>query len=44
MEIIEKAPAKINLGLDVLYKREIDGYHELEMVMSSFDLADRLIF
>ncbi len=41
MEIIEKAPAKINLGLDVLYKRE-DGYHELEMVMSSVDLADRL--
>ena len=44
MEIIEKAPAKINLGLDVLYKREMDGYHELEMVMSSVDLADRLIF
>ncbi|MDN6639584.1 MAG: 4-(cytidine 5'-diphospho)-2-C-methyl-D-erythritol kinase [Tetragenococcus sp.] len=43
MEIIEKAPAKINLGLDVLYKRA-DGYHELEMVMSSVDLADRLSF
>jgi 4-diphosphocytidyl-2-C-methyl-D-erythritol kinase len=42
MEIIEKAPAKINLGLDVLGKR-VDGYHELEMVMSSVDLADRLI-
>ena len=42
MEIIEKAPAKINLGLDVLGKRA-DGYHELEMVMSSVDLADRLI-
>lgn len=42
MEIIEKAPAKINLGLDVLYKRP-DGYHELEMVMSSVDLADRLL-
>lgn len=41
LEIIEKAPAKINLGLDVLYKRE-DGYHELEMVMASVDLADRL--
>ena len=41
MEIIEKAPAKINLGLDVLYKRP-DGYHELEMVMASVDLADRL--
>lgn len=43
MEIIEKAPAKINLGLDALYKRE-DGYHELKMVMSSIDLSDKLIF
>ena len=43
MEIIEKAPAKINLGLDVLYKRN-DGYHELEMIMASIDLADRLTF
>lgn len=41
VEIIEKAPAKINLGLDVLYRRP-DGYHELEMVMASVDLADRL--
>ncbi|MBO0446462.1 4-(cytidine 5'-diphospho)-2-C-methyl-D-erythritol kinase [Enterococcus ureilyticus] len=43
MEIIEKAPAKINLGLDALYKRQ-DGYHELEMIMASVDLADRLTF
>ncbi len=43
MEIIEKAPAKINLGLDALYKRT-DGYHELRMVMASIDLADRLSF
>lgn len=43
MEIFEKAPAKINLGLDVLYKRT-DGYHELEMIMASVDLADRLTF
>lgn len=43
MELIEKAPAKINLGLDVLYKRP-DEYHELEMVMSSVDLADHLFF
>lgn len=43
MEIIEKAPAKINLGLDVLHKRD-DGYHELEMIMASIDLADRLTF
>lgn len=41
MVIYEKAPAKINLTLDVLYKRE-DGYHEVEMVMTMIDLADRL--
>ena len=43
MEIIEKAPAKINLGLDVLFKRD-DGYHELDMIKASIDLADRLTF
>ena len=43
MEWIERAPAKINLTLDVLYKRE-DDYHQLEMVMSSVDLADHLTF
>lgn len=43
MEIIEKAPAKINLGLDALYKRD-DGYHELATIMASVDLADKLIF
>jgi 4-diphosphocytidyl-2-C-methyl-D-erythritol kinase len=36
-----KAPAKINLSLDVLHKRP-DGYHEVEMVMTTIDLADRL--
>lgn len=41
MKIYEKAPAKINLSLDVLRKRE-DGYHEVEMVMTHIDLADRL--
>ncbi|MEI7027683.1 4-(cytidine 5'-diphospho)-2-C-methyl-D-erythritol kinase [Paenibacillus sp. y28] len=41
MKIYEKAPAKINLSLDVLYKRE-DGFHEVEMVMTMVDLADRL--
>jgi 4-diphosphocytidyl-2-C-methyl-D-erythritol kinase len=38
---MEKAPAKINLALDVLYKRE-DQYHEVEMVMTTVDLADRI--
>ncbi|OPH51254.1 4-(cytidine 5'-diphospho)-2-C-methyl-D-erythritol kinase [Paenibacillus ferrarius] len=41
MKIFEKAPAKINLSLDVLHKRA-DGYHEVEMVMTMVDLADRI--
>ncbi|MGY3778716.1 4-(cytidine 5'-diphospho)-2-C-methyl-D-erythritol kinase [Isobaculum melis] len=41
MEVNVKAPAKINLSLDALYKRE-DGYHELEMVMTTIDLSDRI--
>lgn len=36
-----KAPAKINLTLDVLSKRP-DGYHEVEMIMTTVDLADRV--
>ncbi len=38
-----KAPAKINLTLDVLHKRD-DGFHEVKMVMTQVDLADRLDF
>jgi len=34
-----KAPAKINLTLDVLSKRS-DGYHDVKMVMTTIDLAD----
>ncbi|HWL11651.1 MAG TPA: 4-(cytidine 5'-diphospho)-2-C-methyl-D-erythritol kinase [Ureibacillus sp.] len=36
-----KAPAKINLTLDVLYKRP-DQYHEVEMIMTTVDLSDRI--
>lgn len=36
-----KAPAKINLTLDVLYKRE-DQFHEVDMIMTTIDLADRI--
>lgn len=36
-----KAFAKLNLTLDILRKRE-DGYHDLQMVMQSIDLADEL--
>ncbi len=41
MKVLMKAPAKINLSLDVLGKRE-DGYHEVKMVMTTIDLADRI--
>jgi 4-diphosphocytidyl-2-C-methyl-D-erythritol kinase len=39
--LYEKAPAKINLTLDVLHKRT-DGFHEVEMIMTTVDLADRI--
>lgn len=42
MRIIRlKAYAKINLGLDVLRKRE-DGYHEVKMVMQTIDMFDKV--
>ena len=37
--ITETAYAKINLGLDILGKRE-DGYHEVSMIMQSVSLHD----
>lgn len=40
-ELKLKAMAKINLGLDVLGKRE-DGYHELRMIMQTIRLYDRI--
>lgn len=41
MRVLEKAPAKINLSLDVLRKRD-DGFHEVKMIMTTIDLADRV--
>jgi 4-diphosphocytidyl-2-C-methyl-D-erythritol kinase len=41
--IYETAHAKINLTLDTLFKRD-DGYHEVEMIMTTIDLNDRLSF
>lgn len=38
-----KAYAKINLGLDVVRKRE-DGYHEVRMIMQTVKLFDKLTF
>lgn len=41
--ISRKAYAKINIGLDVLWRRE-DGYHELKMIMQTVDICDDLVF
>lgn len=41
-KIIEKAYAKINLGLKILGKRD-DGYHEVSMLMQSVSLSDEVI-
>ena len=38
-----RANAKINLTLDVLYKRA-DGFHQVEMIMQAIELADILKF
>ncbi|MCL2082257.1 MAG: 4-(cytidine 5'-diphospho)-2-C-methyl-D-erythritol kinase [Oscillospiraceae bacterium] len=40
-DIQVKAPAKLNLALDVLRKRQ-DGYHDLRMIMQSVSLYDEL--
>src|SRR5699024_10345173 len=39
--LLERAMAKITLSLDVVGKRE-DGYHNVEMIMTTIDLADQL--
>lgn len=36
------APAKINLALEILRKRP-DGFHEIATVMTTLDLADRVV-
>ena len=41
-QIKETAYAKINLGLDILGKRE-DGYHEVSMIMQSVGLSDEVV-
>src|ERR1700683_3564713 len=42
-KLVVEAPAKLNLFLEILGKRE-DGYHELETLMVVVDLFDTLIF
>ena len=36
-----KAYGKVNLGLDVLRRRE-DGYHEVRMIMQTVQLYDKI--
>lgn len=42
-EFIMDSYGKINLALDILYKRE-DGYHEIRSIMQRISLKDRLKF
>jgi len=42
-KICVKSPAKINLHLEIIGKRE-DGYHELAMIMQNIDLFDYIEF
>lgn len=41
MTVIERAPAKINLGLKILGKRP-DGYHDILSIFQTVDLCDEL--
>jgi 4-diphosphocytidyl-2-C-methyl-D-erythritol kinase len=40
---VQRAPAKINLGLEILGRRD-DGYHEVRTILCAISLADRLTF
>jgi 4-diphosphocytidyl-2-C-methyl-D-erythritol kinase len=37
-----RAPAKINLGLEIVGKR-LDGYHEIVTILQTVDLADEIV-
>src|SRR5215212_7875278 len=39
--IVIDAPAKLNLGLEVIGRRD-DGYHEIATIFTAIDLYDRL--
>src|ERR1039457_303473 len=41
--LVENAPAKVNLTLRVLRRRD-DGYHEIESLVAFADFGDRLSF
>ena len=38
-----KAYAKINISLDIVGKREYDGYHLLKMIMQNIDFSYYLL-
>ena len=42
-ELIIESYGKVNLALDILYKRD-DGYHEINSIMQRINLKDRLTF
>ena len=42
-DLVMQAPAKVNLFLEVLGRRD-DGFHELETVMQAIDLCDTIEF
>ena len=43
MQIKVKTPAKINLTLEIVRKRE-DGFHEIKSIMQMINLYDYLTF
>ena len=42
-KLVLKSPAKINLGLKIIKKRD-DGYHEIETIFQMVSLFDTLTF
>ena len=42
-EIVVKSPAKINIGLNIISKRE-DGFHNLETIFYPINLFDEIRF
>ncbi len=42
-ELIIESYGKVNLALDILYKRD-DGYHEINSIMQRINLKDKLTF
>ena len=43
MQYLYSSPAKVNLFLNILGKRE-DGYHDIQSIFQLIDLKDEIIF